>query len=75
MTDEDLTTGAEGAEKPLSNEIMDADSMAAQAGLEDAAHQQDEMAGREEPAGDIVPEATPIPLPLWILLALLVLRQ
>ena len=39
MTDEDLTTGAEGAEKPLSNEIMDADSMAAQAGLEDAAHQ------------------------------------
>ena len=59
MTDENLTTGAEGAEKPLSNEIMGADSMAAQAGLEEAAHQQDEMAGREEPAGDIVPEATP----------------
>jgi len=59
MNDEDLTTGAEGAEKPLSNEIMDADSMAAQAGLQDGAYQQDQMAGREQPAGDVVPEATP----------------
>jgi MoxR-like ATPase len=60
MTDEEqLSQGADGAEKPLSDKIMDADSMAANAGMKQALEQQDKAEGRDTPPGPTDPSATP----------------
>jgi len=60
MTDEEqLAQGADGAEKPLSNQIMDENSMAANQGMENLLEGQDKAAGRDTPPGATDPSASP----------------
>ena len=60
MTDEEqLTAGADGAEKPLSDKIMGEDSMAANAGMKALLEEQDKAAGRDTPPGATDPSGSP----------------
>lgn len=59
MTDENLSQGADGPEKPLSPTIMGPDAMAAQKGVDEVVKEYDEKAGRDTPPGDGDPSASP----------------